>query len=128
MGHEFPRTARLTDRASFERVLRQGRRHRAHGLTMVFMPNTYFRARLGLVVPKRQVRRATMRNRIKRIVREAFRLQAGSLQSADMVVLVYREAAELPVVTLRETIDRLLSRCAQRQENGVDEEVVCAIS
>ena len=128
MVHEFPKTARLTDRASFERVLRQGKRHRAHGLTMVFLPNALFRARLGLVVPKRHVRRATMRNRIKRIIREAFRMQAGSLQSADMVVLVYKEAAELPAATLRETIDRLLSRCAQRQGNSVDEEAMCAIS
>lgn len=126
----YPKAARLPDRASFERVLRHGKRYRASGLTVAYLPNAVFRPRLGLVVPKRHVRHATMRNRIKRIIRESFRMQGTRLQPGDVVVMVYREAVNLPPGGLRQSMDGLLARCAQRplEEDGMDERTLCAIS
>ena len=44
-------------------------------------------ARLGLVVPKRIIRRATSRNRLRRIIRESFRQQwRRHLPSADIIM------------------------------------------
>jgi ribonuclease P protein component len=126
---DFPKTARLPDRAVFERVLRHGKRYRTQGLTVSYLPGNQPRARLGLVVPKRQVRHATMRNRIKRVVRESFRMHGSSLCPGDVVVLVYREAAELPAAALRQAIDGLLARCPQHlQQDSMNERVLCAIS
>ncbi len=44
-------------------------------------------ARLGLAVGKKHVRKAVGRNRIKRLVRESFRIHAASLGGFDLVVL-----------------------------------------
>lgn len=44
--------------------------------------------RLGLVIAKRQVRTAVQRNRIKRILREQFRLLQYDLANVDIIVLV----------------------------------------
>lgn len=45
-------------------------------------------ARLGMVVAKRHVKAAVARNRIKRFIREAFRLQQRRLAGLDIVVVV----------------------------------------
>ncbi len=44
-------------------------------------------ARVGLAISKKHVRRAVDRNRIKRVVRESFRLHLELLQGLDIVVL-----------------------------------------
>ena len=45
-------------------------------------------ARLGLIVPKRVFRRAVDRNRVKRTLREEFRLRRAALPAMDVVVQV----------------------------------------
>lgn len=47
-------------------------------------------ARLGLIVPKRLVRAASLRNAIKRQGREAFRLMAAEILPCDLVVRLKR--------------------------------------
>ena len=42
--------------------------------------------RLGLLVTRQHAARASVRNRIKRCVREAFRLEQGGLGSVDVLV------------------------------------------
>ena len=48
--------------------------------------------RLGIVVSKKQVRLATDRNRIKRVIRESFRHHQHELPNLDIVVLVRNRA------------------------------------
>lgn len=45
-------------------------------------------ARLGIVVAKKNVKLAVERNRIKRLVRETFRLQQQHLNGLDVVVVI----------------------------------------
>lgn len=47
-------------------------------------------ARLGIVVPKRLAKAATLRNAVKRQGREAFRLKAGELPPYDLVLRLAR--------------------------------------
>lgn len=50
-------------------------------------------ARLGLIVPKRLARAASLRNAIKRQGREAFRLMAGAIPGYEMVLRLARPVA-----------------------------------
>lgn len=49
-------------------------------------PNVAGHARLGMVIPKRLLDRAVDRNRMKRCIRESFRLARAALPACDFVV------------------------------------------
>ena len=49
--------------------------------------NQFDYPRLGLIVSSRVARRAVVRNRIKRIVRESFRMQQVKIKGWDVVVI-----------------------------------------
>ncbi len=68
--------------------------------------------RLGVVIPKRNARRAVLRNRLKRLARELFRQQRKSLPKMDLVLRLARSADSKSVenVVVRQDIQRLLSR------------------
>lgn len=67
-------------------------------------------ARLGVIVPKKGNRLAVRRNRIKRIIRDEFRMTRHRLVSADIIVHVTGpiEDAEL-VALLRQNFERLVT-------------------
>jgi len=49
--------------------------------------------RLGLAIAKKNVKKATQRNLIKRVVRECFRRQKNNLKKQDFVVLCRNQAS-----------------------------------
>jgi len=83
--------------ADFRRILREGRRIRKAGLTVVIAESPYDYSRLGLVVSRR-VGSAVVRNRIKRRIRSAAR-EAG-LPASDYVVIPTAEVATMPYSAL----------------------------
>jgi ribonuclease P protein component len=77
---------RLRQKAQFERLLREGRRTRMAGYTFYLERRETGGPRLGLLVTRQHAARATERNRIKRCVREAFRLEQAKLGPVDLLV------------------------------------------
>jgi ribonuclease P protein component len=85
-GYSFSRRQRLLKAAEFEAVFA----HRCSWRTPLFQilaqPNRAGLARLGMVVSKRLLSRSVDRNRMRRKIREAFRLIAADLPALDLVV------------------------------------------
>ena len=77
---------RLARRADFERLLREGARHSRSGYTFYVAPRADGPPRLGILISRRHAAKATVRNRIKRCIREAFRLEQAGLGSLDVLV------------------------------------------
>jgi ribonuclease P protein component len=88
-----PRRGRLSRSAEFERAYRQGRSHaNRHFVVYAFPRAGEDEARLGLSV-SRKVGGATDRNRVKRLVREAFAAEADVVPAGLDVVVVARPGA-----------------------------------
>lgn len=116
--HAFPKEARLRTPAEFARVQREGRTHDLGPLVFRLaarptVPEGAARARLGLAVSKR-VGGAVVRNRVKRRVRECFRLQQAALAGLDLVVTARPAAATLEQRDVAVHFTRLLAQLGRR--------------
>jgi len=77
---------RLRQKAEFEHLLRQGARRNLGGYTFYLAQREGGSARLGMLVSRRHAKLAVERNRIKRCIREAFRLEREALGAVDLLV------------------------------------------
>lgn len=62
--------------------------------------NKHSCSRLGLAIARKHARRAVDRNRIKRIVRESFRLSSATLPACDLVVLNRKQTHQFDNIRL----------------------------
>jgi ribonuclease P protein component len=76
--HSFSRLERLKSRTTIGKLFTEGHSFMAYPVRVVWLElpaNTPAPAQLAVSVPKRVFKTAVARNRIKRLIREAYRLQ-----------------------------------------------------
>lgn len=87
---------RLLTAAEYSRVFDTATARASHQhLLLLASPNGLTQSRLGLVIAKKNVRKAVSRNRIKRIAREMFRMQTDTERTIDVVLLARRGLDQL---------------------------------
>lgn len=110
----FTRSARLLSPAEFKRVFSRARKYGLSHLTILVRANDLGYPRLGLAISRKHVKRAVGRNRIKRQIRESFRLHQDILGGCDVVVLGKPGVDKLDRRTLRALIDPSWQELAKR--------------
>ncbi len=90
MGFKLPKTALLRKSKQYSVVYRQGKRYRGDHFSLIFIENDQGFNRLGISV--HGVKKAVERNRMKRLIREFFRMNRDFLPpSKDIVFAVRKE-------------------------------------
>jgi ribonuclease P protein component len=105
---KFSRKARINTKADFRRAFSRPTVSRDRYFKVLFCANGLAHARLGMAVSRRNCRHASGRNRIKRQVRESFRLHQQQLArggGADLVVLPTDLAATICNRSLRASLE-----------------------
>ncbi len=86
---------RILKRADFTDINLHGKRFRTENFTIVAQPNGRDVTRLGVTVSKR-VGNSAKRNRVKRLIREFFRLHKHEMPKGYDVVIVPMHEIEAP--------------------------------
>jgi ribonuclease P protein component len=91
----FPPSRRLRNPKEFKRVWSQAKRISSPCMTIFIRENNLDHPRLGLSLAKKNIRKATDRNRLKRVARETFRLHQAEIGGFDTIVVIYKGADRL---------------------------------
>jgi ribonuclease P protein component len=112
--HRFPKRARLLRASEFERVF-EGRNSASDAWIVLYgAASELVHPRMGLTVSRR-VGGAVVRNRWKRLLREAFRLTQYDMPPLDLVCVV-RGQSPPPIGQIRESLIALSSRIQAKIE------------
>ena len=112
--HGLRRWERLRLRRDFDRVFSRGRSVSESFLRVVYLENGLGFSRMAVIV-KKKVGKAHVRNRLKRLVREAYRRNKGIFPDSFDMVFVFRsevseKAKELSYWEVEEVLRKLAER------------------
>jgi ribonuclease P protein component len=104
----------LTLPAEFQAVRTKGRRFSDEFFAVSVMHNQHGHPRLGLAIATRIFRTAVARNRIKRLIRESFRMNQYSLPAVDITFSARDAAGKAAAAALRASLGRTWTTIAAR--------------
>ena len=111
----FSKSLRLLSAGDYQAVFDDAPIRASHPqLLILARANDTQSPRLGLVIAKRNIKLAVQRNRIKRILRESFRMRQDQLCGLDAIVLARRGLDNLDNEAMRDLIDKQWRRVEKK--------------
>lgn len=115
LRQSLPASLRLRRQADFDRVYRRRCSAADHLLVVYGCESGLSHPRLGLSV-SRKVGGAVVRNRWKRLIREAFRLSSGQMPEGVDLVVIPRRGVEPGLEEIRKSLPHLAKRVKRQLE------------
>jgi ribonuclease P protein component len=107
--HGYPKEERLRSRSEFLQLADRGRKLHTQNFIIVWAERPEGTTRFGPTV-SRKVGNAVVRNRVKRFLREYYRLHKELFATADYNIIAKRGAASLTMTGVCQELDRALRR------------------
>ncbi len=100
---KFPKSAKLTSKSDFERILKYKLFVKNELMALYIAPNNSEKPRFAVSVSSK-ITSASARNRLKRLAREAFRLNRYTIPSNfDYLIIFSRMLSKTPCSDIRKT-------------------------
>ncbi len=110
----LPARARLRHKGDFDAAYARGRRMSDGFFAVIAMRNDTGTPRLGMAVAVKVAGGAVARNRLRRIIRESFRLHQRELPAVDLVVGTRPPARTASASTLRASLAALWKKVSEQ--------------
>ena len=113
--YAYPRELRLLTPEDFQNVFNNPPvKAVSNEFTFLAKPNERGYPRMGVTISKKVAKRAVDRNRIKRIIRETFRLKQHKLPGFDIIVIAKPGVTKLDNDALSDLLDYLWRKLSKR--------------
>ncbi|WP_224488129.1 ribonuclease P protein component [Robertkochia flava] len=125
MDRSFPRKEKLKSQKLIEAVFTEGSSVSKYPLKLVYRRAEFqedTKVQIAVTVPKRRFKKAVDRNRIKRLLREAWRLGKWQwipeLQKPYAMVFIYTGSDIPDFITMEKTIGKLMKKFLDKNVNS----------
>jgi ribonuclease P protein component len=121
-SYTFPKSHRLRTKAEFSAPFEAKVSELLGALIMYALPNALGHPRLGIVIG-RKCGIAAQRNRIKRLVRESFRLHQYDLPAGYDFIIVVRPHEPLALAEYEKLMTALMSKLHERWQKRQERQI-----
>ena len=115
MNFRFPKSEKLKSKKTIELLFKEGKSVSKFPIKVFYLPMINFKkTQAAFAVPKKNFKNAVDRNRIKRQLREAYRLQKHLLKSEEdsefALFFLYLGRDKLPYESIEKGMEKILSK------------------
>jgi len=117
MGNGLPKSSRLCGQTRIAQLYKEGKRFTAWPLRVSYMPVTDTPSPVTQILvwaPKSLFKRAVKRNHLRRLMREAYRLNQGLLEGNYLIAFNYMDKEEQTYAVIEKAICKALKKIAEK--------------
>ena len=127
MRQTFNKEERLKSRKLIQQLFAEGKSLNAFPIRLLYLPSDHdspYKIQAGVTVSKRNFKKAVQRNRIKRLLREAYRknkeiVYASENTKKHIFMFIYQGNTELEYPAIEERMKDLLRAFLSRQNSVI---------
>lgn len=116
----FSKGERLCNYHRIQKLFQEGNSLKKYPIKLLYLAvdSQEINNQVLISVPKRKVRRAVHRNRIKRLIRESYRKQKSLLSSSYSLAFVYMGTEEISYIQVSQLVGALLKQLLELSEKA----------